>query len=297
MRNLSFLVLALSACGVETDAVVDPADLTADDSTAATAEEPAATYVRCANELSDEDFQMIEAENREILGEGYDQDPWLSVGAVSVNVPVYVHVITPNNGNTGVTNGMINDQIDVLNAEYQAAGAVFTLANVDYTANSTWYTGCMGGSESSMKRALHTGGVTDLNLYLCSPNGGLLGLAAFPWDYARNSSLDGVVVLDESLPGGNAYPFDAGMTAVHEVGHWFGLYHTFQGGCAANGDRVSDTPPERSPTYGCPRSRDTCGGGGSDPFHNFMDYSDDSCLTEFTTAQITRMRTMYATYR
>lgn len=215
-------------------------------------------------------------------------------------INVYVHVI--DNG-PGIENGdlplsMIKDQINVLNAAYAGAGFGFNLLFIDRTTNPTWYTMSPGSNaEKNAKQALRKGTTADLNVYTCNPGGGLLGWATFPWEYSRSPSQDGVVILFSSLPGGSAAPYNEGDTATHEVGHWMGLYHTFQGGCNKNNDYVSDTPAEKSPAFGCPIGRDSCKAPGLDPIENFMDYTDDHCMDRFSPGQEDRMNQMFGIYR
>ncbi|MFP2928119.1 zinc metalloprotease [Pyxidicoccus sp. 3LG] len=219
------------------------------------------------------------------------------VTAQAFTVPTWFHIIRTNTGTGGVTTTQINNQLAVLNAAYASTGATFTLAGTTTTNNSTWYTAQPGSAgESAMKNTLRKGGKETLNFYVSSPGGGLLGWATFPWSGA-SGKMDGVVVLNASLPGGSATNYNQGDTGTHEVGHWLGLYHTFQGGCASPGDSVSDTPPEASPASGCPTGRDTCSGGGVDPITNFMDYSYDSCMNTFSAGQRTRMNSMKTSYR
>mgnify|MGYP002064433452 CR=1 FL=1 len=148
-----------------------------------------------------------------------------------------------------------------------------------------------------MKQALAIDPATTLNFYLCDIGGGLLGYATFPDMYAEDSFMHGVVCLFATVPGGAAAPYNEGDTGTHEVGHFLGLYHTFQGGCAAPGDYVDDTAPEASPAYGCPSGRDTCAGGGPDPIANFVDYTDGFCMDNVTAGQSTRMSQQMALYR
>jgi len=220
-------------------------------------------------------------------------------------INVYFHVI---NKGTGIANGdvplsQITDQISILNNAYAQWGWSFNLVSVDRTTNATWYTMAYGSTaEQNAKYALRKGSADDLNLYSANLGGGLLGWATFPSDYRRKPLMDGVVLLYGSLPGGDAEPYNLGDTATHEIGHWMGLYHTFQGGCAKSatkgGDYVSDTPAEKSAAYGCPTGRDTCTTiAGKDDITNFMDYTDDDCMNHFTAGQSTRMSSQFTTYR
>jgi hypothetical protein len=215
-------------------------------------------------------------------------------------INVYFHVIRRGTGvsNGDITSTMINNQINVLNSAFGSWGWQFNLVTVTRTTNSTWFTGCYSSTtENQMKNALRQGTADDLNIYSCSPSGGILGYATFPSGYQSAPKRDGVVLLYSSLPGGTAAPYNEGDTGTHEVGHWMGLYHTFQGGCGGSGDSVGDTPAEKSPAYGCPTGRNTCNTAGNDPIENFMDYSDDYCMFKFTSGQDARMDSMFTTYR
>lgn len=230
-----------------------------------------------------------------------------SVGVLThISIPTYFHVIRKGTGvsNGDITTTMINSQMSVLNNAFAGAtgGAVtnfsFSLVSTDRTTNTTWYTAGPGSSaETSMKNTLRRGSADDLNFYTNNPGGGLLGWATFPWNYAGNPKNDGVVCLYSSVPGGTAAPFNQGDTGTHEVGHWLGLYHTFQGGCSTNNDYVSDTPAEATPASGCPTGRNTCASSGLDPIENFMDYTDDFCMYKFTAGQASRMASMWNSYR
>lgn len=226
-----------------------------------------------------------------------------------VTIDVHVHVIVRSNGTGGVTRSRIDRQISVLNRAFagRTAGRTartnfrFALRSVDVTQNSDWYNWSSpdvdDDDDVEAKGALHRGGLDDLNIYLAGLQDDLLGYATFP--FATTLQRDGVVLLNESLPGGAAAPYNRGDTATHEVGHWLGLYHTFENGCAAPGDQVSDTPyqDDGDNIFQCRGSLDTCSQPGRDPVRNFMSYADDSCLDRFSAGQAQRMASVWFGFR
>jgi hypothetical protein len=213
----------------------------------------------------------------------------------SITVRVHFQVIT--DGSKGeLTDETLGRQVDALNLAYAGSGVHFRLAETKRTDNASWFQD-PEHYERQMKRSLRVGGTQDLNFYTADLGDGLLGWSTFPREYAGRPKLDGVVVHYQSLPGGAIDHYNDGDTGVHEVGHWMGLYHTFQGGCDGTGDSVADTPAEKSATKGCPTGRDSCSAAGTDPIHNFMDYAYDSCMYEFTPGQSQRMRQQWAAYR
>jgi Pregnancy-associated plasma protein-A len=263
---------------------------------------------RCATDVPSEEQQnAIEAAFEEELYFGRHNFNSESI-ANPVSITVNFHVIRNSSGGGDVSDSRLNSQIATLNAAYSGRGFTFVRGTTDRTNNSTWYTMGHGTSAESACKNYFTGIAANdsryvLNFYTAAPGGGLLGWATFPWDRAANPRMDGVVVLNSSVNGGTATNYNLGDTATHEVGHWLGLYHTFQGGCGTgnnttSGDRVADTWAEASAASGCPTGRNTCTTiSGNDPITNFMDYTYDSCMNTFTTGQANRMVSMASTYR
>ncbi|GJM18194.1 MAG: hypothetical protein DHS20C14_04070 [Phycisphaeraceae bacterium] len=246
-----------------------------------------------------------------------DYDPSVDL----YRIPVVVHVIQRTNGTGFLSESRVQSQIDILNEDFLAisgtlgAGGTdsqieFYLATEDpsgsptngitYSSNNTWFND--GGSYWN---SLAWDPDRYLNIYTNDASGNL-GYVPFLPQTSPSSvggSSDRVVVLYSSF-GRNAplTPFHLGRTTTHEVGHYLGLDHTFAsggcpsaGGCSNNGDLICDTNPESSPTFGCPSSRSSCGFAA--PKDNYMDYSDDICMTKFTPDQSNRMRCTLLNYR
>src|SRR5918996_1734778 len=182
-------------------------------------------------------------------------------------IPILFHII--HEGQRGyLPDRQLKAQVALLNRAYAPAGIQFKIINVNLYENRAWLLHRPGSDEEiEMKTELGKDTARSLNIYTAEPRGGLLGYATFPWWYEEMPQLDGVVLHHASLPKAarpwieQPWPFDLGMTAVHQVGHWCGLYHTFQGGCEAPGDDIEDTAYEERAATGCPlNERSSCPG-------------------------------------
>ncbi|KAM0331392.1 hypothetical protein ACHAQA_003065 [Verticillium albo-atrum] len=215
-------------------------------------------------------------------------------------VPTLFHVLALDETVDGgyLSDKSLQDQLDVMNADFGDSNIIFNLTTTTRTINRRW---AQDLDQLPMRRALRRGGRETLNVYFMPYVSGYLGYCTLPRPTVPGSDAairDGCAVLASSLPGGSLNRYNLGRTATHEIGHWLDLFHTFDGGCGCVGDLIHDTPPMLNATGGCPIGKDTCPDRpGLDPIHNFMDYSDDACMEEFTPGQNFRMRSAWYNIR
>jgi GEVED domain/Pregnancy-associated plasma protein-A/Secretion system C-terminal sorting domain/Fibronectin type III domain len=267
-------------------------------------------------------MEAIEAHTQNYAAQGVQS-------RVAVTIPVVVHVLY-NNATANISDAQILSQIAVLNADFAALNADYSLTPSVFQAARSGNTGiqfCMakrdpqGNATTGIIRKATTKSSfeanTDdaknattgdaawasgqyLNLWIVPSitsggSGGILGYAQFPGGAAAT---DGVVIAYNYFgnTGSVAAPYNKGRTATHEVGHWLNLRHIW-GDANCGSDLVSDTPTSQTSNFGCPAfPHTTCSNGANgDMFMNYMDYTDDACMYMFSTGQSTRMAALFAT--
>ena len=226
-----------------------------------------------------------------------------------ISIPLAIHIISNDKGDGIINTSIIEEQVKILNEDFVKSVFTFSIESIDTTINNNWYYLVDKNNsfyEQEIVDHLQDDSGNVCNVYINGLEGiinekgefvpGILGYASFPWDI-HNNGFDGVLIHNGTLHNGSYSNYNLGKTLTHEMGHFLGLYHTFHKGCHV-GDDVQDTPPQDIPTDGCPNSKDTClEDEMKDMITNYMDYSYDSCMKEFTKGQRDRMNWATRKYR
>lgn len=189
-----------------------------------------------------------------------------------VQINTYVHVIVSEIPDTPAE-ALVAQKIQFLNSNFRQWNYHFNLRGVDTTVNAEWAAGISNDKAAKMN-ALRRGNYATLNVFMIEGAGS--GLCSLP------QGGDGPIT-QATLNGDGCFvpwgPSINATTLTHEVGHWMGLLHTFQGGCDGNGDFCDDTPPQDGPSRtnmatpgdlnSCP-ARVQCNGTGRQNINNFI---------------------------
>ncbi len=264
--------------------------------------------------------------------EVYKKNPVFSKKQAVYRIPVVFHVIHEY-GTENISKAQIEDQLRMLNEDFRRTNAdavntrpvfqgvaadcqiEFVLATRDPQGNCTEginrvYSKLTNNARDNVKSVSYWPSDKYLNVWVVKSiensgdiEGTTLGYAQFPWDRNSRPTTDGIVLRSDYVGTiGTSSTAKAGRVATHEVGHWLGLFHTFQGGCnpPSWGENIDDTPPVSGPSYGCIQSSNTCTNDVPDlpdQIENYMDYSNGNCQNMFTYGQANLMDYVLNTYR
>jgi|TARA_R110000782_G_scaffold270482_1_gene371729 PKD repeat protein len=235
-------------------------------------------------------------------------------------IPVVVHIIH-DGGTENISEAQVQSQIQILNEDFGKLPGTngdgngvdtevrFCLAKKDPNGNCTngivriksSFTNHQTYQRGLLKELSFWDNTRYLNIYVVkSINGNVAGYSSFP---GGPPDEDGVVVRHVYFGNTGTASSSLGRTTTHELGHWFGLYHTFNNGCGidtcTDGDYVCDTPPQASPSFNC-NTLNTCSNDIpdlNDLKENYMNYTPDACKDMFTAGQKQRIQATLDTIR
>jgi len=264
----------------------------------------------------------IAKQNERLIQQAINQLPTQKTNN-HITIPVVFHIIY-NTPEQNVADVRVTEQLDVLNADFEAANTdksivptpfqalianseiQFCLAKTDPIGNTTTgitrtQTQVDTFNKDKTKWLFYTdsGGVNIwnpkqyLNIYVCPIEATTLGFASFPDMGQVTPAEDGVVINFWAFgKTGSTAPNNLGRTATHEVGHYLNLFHIWGDENCGN-DSVADTPEQADKNNGCPTfpkpSNCPNNGPNGDLYNNYMDYTDDNCTVMFTKGQAARM--------
>jgi hypothetical protein len=272
------------------------------------------------------ELEKLEKQANEI-GLQASQQPMQKAGTIRY-IPVVFHIIHKN-GLENISQAQIMDQIRIINEDFRrkpgtnggkntysvAADMEFEFRLAQYDPNGNKHDGInrifsnqTDNANNAVKALSYWNSEKYLNIWVVNTiapisgsSGIVLGYAQFPFQRSSQPTTDGIVVRADQIGMlGIGDKSQAGRTLTHEIGHWIGLFHTFQGGCTGNGDGVGDTPPCASASSGCDKTRNSCNNdlpNQRDMVENYMDYSDGNCLELFTQGQKSYAYTQMQQYR